>query len=424
MDPALSGWLGRLEALDVTRIELGLGRVAEVFIRLDPFPRTRPLVITVAGTNGKGSTVAFLEAILMAAGHRVVAYVSPHLNDFRERIRFDGHPIESSLLVSAFERVEAARESTPLTYFEYATLAALAAAGEQPPDVLLLEVGLGGRLDAVNVMDADIAVITRIGIDHAQWLGNDIEAIAGEKAGILRPGRPAVYSARPCPEAVRERAEALGAPLHCLGAQFDALRVGDRLHWAGACRAFDLPLPALPGDHQVDNAAGAVMACQLLPAELVPSDAALAEGLIRAVNPGRGEIIKRDGITTVLDVAHNPQGCAALRSLLADHVRPTGRVWAVLGVLSDKDPAGMAAELVDSVDGWYLAGICGARGMGAETLTEKLAGVANLQIAGCDSDPVHAYNQALCGARPGDVLLVFGSFMAVAAVRGHLTGRK
>ncbi|MFP4155152.1 MAG: bifunctional folylpolyglutamate synthase/dihydrofolate synthase [Halothiobacillaceae bacterium] len=452
MDPALSRWLERLEALDISRVELGLGRVDQVYRRLSPFASSRPTIITVAGTNGKGSTVAFLEAMLMAAGHRVTAYVSPHLNDFRERIRFDGQNIDSKRLVAALDCVEQARQGVPLTYFEYTTLAALQAAGAWSPAVLLLEVGLGGRLDAVNVVDADIAVITRIGIDHARWLGNDIESIAFEKAGILRAGRPAVFSGRSCPQAIIHWASVLGAPLYRLGSRFYAQCRAGRLQWTGPAPAgtpcasdepdmpdssstqtgagalsdrtvsLDLPLPALPGAHQIDNAAGAIMAALLLPSALRPDQAAVAEGLRSAANPGRGEIIERDGVITVLDVAHNPQGCAALRLLLEERIRPAGAVLAVMGALADKDPAAMAAELAGCVDAWFLGGLGGPRGLDSGELRDRLADVANVQNPLCDSDPVGAYNRALCRARPGDVILVFGSFMTVAAVRGHLIG--
>jgi len=318
---SLDNWLARLEALDISRIELGLGRVQAVLARMGLFGQSRPLVITVAGTNGKGSSVVMLEAILRAQGYRVGAYTSPHLHHFSERIRLDGAPVDADGLVAAFEQVEAARHDTALTYFEYATLAALACFDRAGLAVILLEVGLGGRLDAVNSMDADLALITSISRDHADWLGDDIEHIAAEKAGIMRPGRPVVFSGRHCPQALHVHAGKLAAPLYRLGEGYD--HSPEKGGWRFSCqhdgrsRQAVYPVPALAGLHQRDNAAGVLMALWLLHDRLPVGEAAIAAGLRDARHAGRAESFFVEGREVLLDVAHNPEGAAALAALLA-----------------------------------------------------------------------------------------------------------
>ena len=413
----LHEWLAWQETLHPQDIELGLDRVATVFQQLHsdhpPFP-----VITVAGTNGKGSSVAMLEAILLAAGYRVGTYTSPHLLTYNERVRLAGEPVSDVMLMESFARIDEARQDTSLTYFEFGTLAALDIFYRQQPEVVVLEVGLGGRLDAVNIIDPDVALITSISVDHAEWLGDDRETIAIEKAGIMRAGRPVVFSGRDMPASLAECASSLEAALAVLGRDFDyQTRQSDWL-WQGVNQpAITLPMPALAGQHQLDNAAGVLMALTCLARQLPVSESAIRQGLQDVSLPGRYQVIHTD-ITWVLDVAHNPDGVGRLAELLAANP-VAGRTLAVIGMMQDKDIEAVVKQLRSEVNAWYTATLSSPRSADANSLAEIIRGQApEAEVVAC-SDVGAACEMAKAAARGDDRILVCGSFYTVAAALGH-----
>jgi len=409
----LADWLRWQETLHPSAIELGLDRVAAVWAGLaGDWPV--PPVITIAGTNGKGSCAAMLEAIYAAAGYRTACYTSPHLLRYNERIRIDGEEIGDAELCAAFARVDAARGDTSLTYFEFGTLAALDLFARARPDVAILEVGLGGRLDAVNIIDPDVALITTIGMDHMAWLGDSLEAIAAEKAGILRTGRPAVIGHRQPARAITERAEALGSPLSVLGRDFDWERDGAGWRWRGPRgRAVALPTPAMRGVYQLDNAAAVLMALDRLSGRLPVPVSAQRQGLQRARVPGRFQVIP-GAPTWLLDVAHNAPAAEALAQALTSFTC-AGRLHAVLGVMRDKDAAAIALPVAARVVSWHLGQAAGERALPAEELRLRLAQAG----IGSELTAYPGLEQALAGASaaaaPDDAVLVFGSFTTVEA---------
>jgi dihydrofolate synthase/folylpolyglutamate synthase len=405
---SLKHWLAKLERQHPRAIDLGLERVREVAQRMRPGKPAR-CVITVGGTNGKGSTVAFIEAIARASGLRVGAYTSPHLLAYNERVRIDDRDAGDDELVEAFEAVEAARGDTSLTYFEHGTLAALWLFERANLDLAVLEVGLGGRLDAVNIVDADIAVVTTVDIDHTDWLGHDREAIGFEKAGIARPWKPLVLGEDDPPASVLRHAYAIGAS--AIRANCDFLfETIDDTHWRWREPGFELALPGprLSAPAQIRNAATAIAA--LRASGLAIADVAWASGVAEANVPGRLQSFERDGIEIVVDVAHNPQAAGELAAWLEARP-PAGRVFAVFAALADKDVAGIVAKLAARVDRWWLAGLEGAgpRGQGVDALAANLAGTAAADASRA-GDVAAALAAARAQARPGDRLLVFGSF--------------
>lgn len=405
----LADWLAWQETLHPKAIDLGLERVRAVAERLGLLAPAH-LVITVAGTNGKGSSVALLEAILACAGLRVGAYTSPHLWRYNERIRIDRKAVGDADIVAAFDRIDSARGDISLSYFEFGTLAALDLFARAQRDVVLLEVGLGGRLDAVNILDADCALVTGIGIDHVEWLGPDRESIGREKAGIFRAGRPAVCSDPQPPASVRETARILGADWFGLGEQYSYERMdGGWTWWGGGVRLESLPLPALPGPFQLQNAAGVLMALRTLGARVPVTLAAIRDGLVQVRIAGRFQVVP-GAMEEIYDVAHNPHGAQALAAALA--ARPcAGRTLAVCAMLADKDAAGVAAALAGQVQAWFLAGLDEARGQSADALAARM----HLPVEPhCCADPAAALNAARTAARPGDRIVVFGSFHTIA----------
>jgi len=413
----LDAWLTWQESLHPTEIELGLERIATVLRRLHAQPTPFP-VITVAGTNGKGSSVAMLESILRAAGYRVGAYTSPHLLRYNERIRLDGVPVNDALLMESFARVDAARADISLTYFEFGTLTALDIFYRDPPDVVGLEVGLGGRLDAVNIIDPTVALITSISVDHAEWLGNDRESIAIEKAGIMRAARPVVFSGRNMPASLAQRAQDLAAHLTVLGQDFHyRSSETDWRWWSGDQPAMTLPHPAMRGDHQFDNAAGVLMVLQLLASQLPVSLQAIRQGLQDVVLPGRFQVIPAP-VTWVLDVAHNPDGIARLADLLAA-TPVTGRTLAVIGMMGDKDIRAAIRHLQVEVNVWFTANLPTRRSADADELAELIQLQTGCQQVMACADVAAACDAAKAEARDGDRILVCGSFYTVAAALGH-----
>lgn len=416
----LQGWLRWQETLHPKTIELGLERSAAVWSRLQGAPVTFP-VITIAGTNGKGSCAIMLESIYRAAGYRTACYTSPHLLRYNERIRLDRLEVPDVTLCTAFERVDRARGTSTLTYFEFGTLAALDLFVRARPDVAILEVGLGGRLDAVNILDPDVAVVTTIGMDHSEWLGATLDRIAAEKAGIFRPDRPAVVGHRAPSGALIERSETLGCNLFVLGHDFDWEDEDPTWRWSGPEQVWTgLSTPLLHGIFQRDNAATALMAVSCLSPRLPVSITHLRRGLRQARLNGRFEIVPGE-VVWILDVAHNAQAAEALAANLRGFACP-GRVHAVLGVLRDKDPRAIAGPPADQVDVWYLGSSADPRALPAAALCAGLAGVvAQRNLNGCP-DITTALRTVAGRARAGDCILAFGSFTTVGAALRYIHG--
>ena len=430
----LSDWLAFIEAQHPKTIAMGLERVRAVADAM-ALPKPARRVITVGGTNGKGSTVAFIEAIVRAAGWKVGAYTSPHLLRYNERVRIDGADADDASLVEAFEAVEVARSAmpgggVPLTYFEYGTLAALWLFARSGLDLAVLEVGLGGRLDAVNLVDPDVAVITTVDLDHQDWLGDTVEAIGAEKAGIARAWTPLVLGDDDPPSSVLGRAYAIGASALRIGCDFffepveaddDALEKGSAAKWRWreiGC-ALDLPMPALAAPVQLRNAAVAIAALRALPDDL--PEAAFAAGVRDARVAGRLQRFERDGVEVLVDVGHNPQAARALAEALAA-TPAAGPTFAVFAALADKDAAGVVAALAPHIDRWWLAGLpdAGPRARDTDALAQSLAGTP-ADEGTCMATVPEALDAACRAAPPGARVLVFGSFHTAAAAIEAMT---
>jgi len=422
---SLEDWLTHQERVHPQSIDLGLERLERVLRRLD-WRQPRVPVITIAGTNGKGSVAAYATAILQAAGHRVGTFTSPHLRDYRERIRIDNEKVDVAELLRAFERIEAACQGgdsvISLTFFEYNALAALLVFESAELDAWVLEVGMGGRLDAVNVVDPTVAVVVSIGLDHQEFLGATPEAIAREKAGIFRAGIPAVLGSAALPGVLEERARALGAPLKRLGTEFEFSRHGLRWSYRGSrWNLGDLPAPALVGDIQYANAATALAALEELVPRLEISSEAIGRGLGAVRLEGRFQSISAAGIEWILDVAHNPDAARVLAANL--EARPlAGRTLAVCGILADKDAAGVAAELDPRIDEWWMATTGGVRGADGATLAGRMAPHLRTPVH-IAADIESGCAAALAAAHAGDRIVVFGSFHTVAPALDWLEAR-
>ena len=408
----LQAWLEWQQALHPTAIELGLERVREVIGRLG-LGRPARVVLTVGGTNGKGSVVAYLDAILRAAGYATGTFTSPHLLRYNERIRLDGEPVGDGDLLQAFARIDEARGTTSLTYFEWNALAAFLLMERASLDVAVLEVGLGGRLDAVNAVDADVAAVVSVGLDHCEWLGDTLESIGREKAGIFRRGRPAIFGSREMPWSVASAATAVGARLRRLGVDFDFVERPDGWDYVGTgSRRGELPLPALGGAAQLGNAATAVAVLESAePALLVPDDAVRA-GLVGAALAGRFQVVAGDP-EWILDVAHNPDAATVLAQSL--QARPVaGRTRAVCGILADKDVEAIARAMRPVVDDWIAVGLEGPRSLAADALAARIESGQGSAVRRAP-DAVAGCRLAAELAGPGDRVVVFGSFLTVGA---------
>jgi dihydrofolate synthase/folylpolyglutamate synthase len=399
--------------LHPTTIELGLERVNLVKNALGLAPAFP--VITVGGTNGKGSTCAMLEAVLHAAGYRVGCYTSPHLLRYNERVRIGLEPASDEDLCRAFAAVEDARNGTSLTYFEFGTLAALWLFEQAGIDAAVLEVGLGGRLDAVNVFDADCAVLTSVALDHMDYLGDTPDAIGFEKAGIFRTGRPAICAEPDPPESVVRQAREVGADLQRIGHDFGFVMERNQWRFNGRHRsAVALPYPALAGAYQLGNAAACIAALDELRGRLPVSVNDLRRGLLEATLPGRFQILPgRPAV--ILDVAHNPHAATALAgNLMAMPV--AGRTIAVFAMLADKDIAGVVCAMGEVVDLWFVGGITESRGASVDQIMQVLGGeglAARAVAGGCVAD---AFLRACNAAGENDRIVAFGSFYTVADV--------
>ncbi len=415
----LQDWLAHCERLHPTTIDMGLDRVRAVATRMG-LAFGCP-IITVAGTNGKGSSCAMLEAILLAAGYRTGVYTSPHLVHFEERCRIRGDIVNATDLVACFARVECARalndEEISLSYFEFTTLAILQLLADSALDVVILEVGLGGRLDAVNTLDADCALITSIDLDHMELLGNNREAIGFEKAGIMRAGKPAVVSDPMPPQSVIDHAARVGADLWRLGHDFNFSGDKQQWGWAGRGRRYaGLAYPALRGANQLMNASGVLAALTALRDVLPVTAQAVRNGLSVVELPGRFQIIPGQP-TLVLDVAHNPHSVAALAANL-DAMGFYPCTHAVFGAMADKDLATMFVRVGPLVDKWYFTDLPTPRAASGDALLSQWrSGESRKDVtASTFNTPQEALNSAVSAADPADRIVVFGSFFTVGGI--------
>jgi dihydrofolate synthase/folylpolyglutamate synthase len=418
----LDDWLAHCERLHPKHIELGLERVRAVAERMAL--RFDCPVFTVAGTNGKGSTCAMLEAILQQAGFRTGVYTSPHLVRFEERCRIRGEAVDASELIAACARVEGARGDIALTYFEFTTLAILAVLARAGLDAVILEVGLGGRLDAVNLIDADCAIITSVDIDHAALLGDTREQIGLEKAGILRTGRPAIVSDPVPPQSVIDRAQAIGADLWLAGRDFNYSGDKQQWAWAGRGRRYaGLAYPALRGANQLLNAAGVLAALEAMRARLPVTAQAVRLGLALVELPGRFQVVPGQP-ALVLDVAHNPHSVAAL-ALNLDAMGFFPTTHAVFGAMADKDLAAMLTRMDPVIDRWYFTDLPLPRAASGAALQAAWQGVSRRRDAAAQAfaTPQQALQAAAASATPADRIVVFGSFHTVGGVLQQGTPR-
>jgi len=422
----LNDWLAYCEQLHPIAIDMTLERVRTVAQRMAIGMKCP--VITVAGTNGKGSTCAMLEAILLQAGYRIGVYTSPHLVHFEERLRLNGEAVDAAELIASFANVERARcqndEAVSLTYFEFSTLAILDVMRHHPLDVVVLEVGLGGRLDAVNIIEPDCAIITSVDLDHMALLGNDREAIGYEKAGIMRTGKPVIVSDPVPPQSVLDRALEVGADLWRVGQDFNVSGDKQQWAWAGRGRRYaGMAYPSLRGANQLVNAAGVLAALTALREQLPVTAQAVRSGLLSAELPGRFQIVPGQP-TLVLDVAHNPHAVAALTANLdAMGFFPT--THAVFGAMADKDLAAMLARIGPIIDKWYFTDLPTPRALSGDQLLAQwqAQNTRKNTTANVYADPESALQAALAGADPADRIVVFGSFYTVGGVLTNGTPR-
>lgn len=400
------------ESLHPLAIDLGLERAAQVFRALNP-GYAKPPTITVAGTNGKGSSVAYLEAIYTAQGYRVGAYTSPHILKYNERIKIDGKPVSDDKICEAFARIESVRGNTSLSYFEFGTLAALDIFLRTGVDIQLLEVGLGGRLDAVNIVDPDVALITSISIDHIEWLGGTREAIGREKAGIFRAGIPAVIGDPDPPESLLQSATEQHTLLYCLGKDFGYKKQTIGWDWFSADRQMlQLPEPGLKGEHQYRNASAVILAVTKMTEVLPVTEASIKQGLENVQLAGRFQLIDGD-IPVLLDVGHNPQ---AVRTLV-DYVTavfPGRRIHAVFSMMKDKDIAGVLEIMNLVVYDWFFAPLANPRAVTEPVMREIFSQSSVSRVSFGFSGFTEAFTAAKSQSREGDLLLVFGSFFLVS----------
>lgn len=419
---SLDEWLAYLESIHSSSIDMGLDRINEVAKRLDI--DWSGVKIIVGGTNGKGSTCAMLESIYLAAGYSVGMYTSPHLVHFNERIRLDGSIVDDASIIAQLAHIEKVRAEITLTYFEYTTLAALLLFKQHNVDIAVLEVGLGGRLDAVNIVDADCSIVTSVNIDHTQWLGNTREEIGFEKAHIFRAGKPAICSDPEPPQSLLDYANSIGADLWLFGKDFNYS--GDKQQWAFAGRTQRrnaLAYPALRGANQLLNASAALAAIESLRGRLAVPIQAIREGLLQASLPGRFQILPGQP-TVILDVAHNPHAAAVLAHNL-DGMAYFPYTHGVIGMLNDKDCDEVLKKMGRCIDHWYCATLPGDRARSGQDIADKITALFpadkdGLPTVTVHDTPVSAYEAAREKMANDDRIVVFGSFLTVAAVMQKL----
>ncbi len=413
---SLETWLSYLEKSHFKPIDMGLERIRKVAEGLDLL-KPAPYVITVAGTNGKGSTCKLLETALLKAGLKVGVYSSPHLIHYNERVRIQGQAVGNADLIATFDYIEQ-HKSASLTYFEFGTLAALDLFRKAKVDVAILEVGLGGRLDATNIVDPDFAVITSIDIDHVEFLGDNREAIGREKAGIFRPNIPVVIGEPDCPQSILDYAETLQCRLFRRGADWTFSVEPDRLQWQSKTKSLTVPLPKIPQP----NCATALAVLTMLPFEL--SDEILAQAVAEAQITGRFQLLGEQDFATfsqnrplaqvIIDVGHNPHAARYLAVRLAKWVQPNRKIYAVFSALVDKDLSGIVEPLEDLIDEWHCAGLQGYRGQSGEEVKTKLLATLPNADATAYENVTKASQFLFEKATAQDVILVFGSFHTVA----------
>ncbi len=408
---SLRDWLAWQESLHPLIIDLGLERVTKVFHDLNP-NYIKPPTITVAGTNGKGSCIATLEAIYRAQGYHVGAYTSPHILSYNERIKIDGKPVSDELICAAFAKIEAVRGNTSLSYFEFGTLAAFELFTQAEVDVQLLEVGLGGRLDAVNIIDPDVALISSIGIDHVDWLGDTREAIGWEKAGVFRTAIPAIIGDLAPPVSLAQSAMDKNTPMYCIGQDFDYKRQQTGWDWLSGDRCIHLPNPALKGEHQYRNAASVIFAIISLAQRLPVSEIAMQQGLTNVQLSGRFQLIEGE-IPVLLDVGHNPEAVKTLVDYLKNTF-PEKRIHAVFSMMKDKDIASVLEIMNPVVYDWFFAPLANHRAA-TEVMMQRIFSQSSVaRVSFGFSDFSQAYQTAKSQSQQGDLLLVFGSFLLVS----------
>ena len=410
----LADWLRWQEQLHPNPIDLGLERVCKVLgamhLEQPPFK-----VLTVGGTNGKGSCVAFLDAMLRTQGYKVGAYTSPHILRYNERVSVNGIQASDQEFCDAFAHADKARDETSLTYFEFGTLAALEIFRSHKIDVAVLEVGMGGRLDAVNAVDPIGALVASIGLDHQEWLGPDRDSIGYEKASIYRCGRPAICGDREPPARLLETAQQIGAKLQVLGRDFDWRESNGGWTWRGGKIWIEnLPPPALPGRIQYDNAASVIALLQAVRAELDVGEEAIRAGLRQAHIAARFECVPGE-VELIFDVGHNPDAARVLAANLAA-TRGNGRTLAVAGMFRDKSAEDVARALIGSVDDWFLGGLSGPRGQTAAELAARMRSALPRARFSEHATVADAWRAACGAARRGDRIVVFGSFQTVGTV--------
>jgi len=409
---SLKGWLDWQESLHPLAIDLGLERAAQVFKALNP-NAIKPPTITVAGTNGKGSCIAYLETIYKTEGYRVGAYSSPHILKYNERIKIDGEPVSDELICDAFARIESVRGNTSLSYFEFGTLAALDIFWRSDVDIQLLEVGLGGRLDAVNIVTPDVSLISSIGIDHVSFLGNTREAIGREKAGIFRTKTPAIISDPNPPQSLLLSATDKGANIFCINKDYGYKRQTATWNWfAGDQQINQLPEPGLKGEHQYRNASAAILAVQMLAENLPVSNSSFRNGLKNTHLLGRFQLIN-DKIPILLDVGHNVEAVRTLVEYI-NMTFPGKRIHAIFSMLKDKDIAGVIEIMNPVIYDWFFAPLANPRATSENNMREIFSNIGVTRVSFGFTGFTDAFNAAKHQSLDNDLLLVFGSFFLVS----------
>lgn len=409
----LADWLAWQEQLHPRPIDLGLDRIKSVYQQLKPSTKTLP-TLTVAGTNGKGSTIAYLSAIYLAQGYRIGAYTSPHILRYNERIQINGVPVADELICAAFERIDAVRGDISLSYFEFSTLAALLIFAEADLDVQLLEVGLGGRLDAVNIIDADAAIVTSIGIDHTEFLGDTLEQIAQEKAGIFRASKPAIIADPLAPDALIQSAITRNADVFRATYEFSYQKNHDSWIWLSKQKPhyFELPSPAFAGEHQYRNASAVIMAVEAMQSILPVSYEAIRQGIGQAKLQGRFQFFPGE-VPVLLDVAHNPQAIQTLVDYLLQRM-PDVKIHAIFAMMKDKDIRTAIKLMSDRVSYWYCAPLNNPRAAPESLLLSYFADENINAVQAGYSSVAATVDDVKNRAKPGELILVFGSFFLVS----------
>ncbi|MFT6032086.1 MAG: dihydrofolate synthase/folylpolyglutamate synthase [Arenicella sp.] len=425
MSRNLAQWVDYIQTLHHREIELSLERVREVFLRMYPYGLSYK-IISIAGTNGKGSTAELLASIYRQAGYQVGKFTSPHLVDFNERFNLNGEAIDDRRLLAAFNRVESQRQDTPITFFEFGTLLAIDLFADSQVDIAIMEVGLGGRLDSVNILDPDVSIVTSISIDHTSWLGNTIEAIAYEKVGIARGGRPLVLGLTDPPDNMLEYASTLGAQIRQIGQQFDYSQSKDDSHWQWSSSGTTfkgLPLPLQQAGVQLSNCSVALEAVRLMSADLPVETSSIVEGIGNATILGRCQVFGHDPYI-VFDVSHNQTSVARLNQFLFDLKSNEGalgkpRTVVVCGMLRDKEIRVSLEQIAHQVDEWHVATIHNERGASASEIGAVVRSISTAKVA--DYDRVEdAYDAAVATLNADDRLVVFGSFHIVGDILRHV----